>query len=265
MPLSTIPHPSPNHGARPEGAAISYIMLHDTGMQDPDSALKRLCDPNAKPTSVSCHYFIHRDGHIFQLVEDIRRAWHAGTGSPTIAGSGCWQGCYDLNSYSIGIEIDNAGYANGENAPLTPYPEVQIASVIDLCQHLQQKYAIPPKNVIGHADYAPARKQDPAEHFPWENLAAHGIGLWPTGWEAFLEAFSNINPASTETPANILSTQHALTKIGYGLDPESPSNHWTDAAKAVLTAFQRHYAPHNLSHPPTPETLAKIQCLAGML
>lgn len=116
---------------------------------------------------LSCHYIIDTDGSLYQCVSENKRAWHAGTGF--------WRGIKeDINSHSIGIELTNSTLGQ------TPYPVAQINTLIKLCQHLIQKYHIPPQNIIGHSDMAPARKPDPGFSFPWQMLAENGIGLWPT-------------------------------------------------------------------------------------
>src|SRR5690606_12608308 len=106
------------------------------------------------------------DGHICQLVDEERRAWHAG--------KSFWRGETDINSRSIGIEIANPGHEFGYR----PFPDVQIEAVIRLCHGILSRHPIPPRNVLAHSDIAPDRKEDPGELFPWSQLAAEGIGLW---------------------------------------------------------------------------------------
>ena len=120
-----------------------------------------------KPTTlnrskVSSHYLIARDGRIYYLVDELARAWHAG--------ESYWGGNRDLNSASIGIELDNNG---GE-----PFAEAQIEALIALLADLKARYGIPTANFIGHGDVAPGRKVDPSRWFPWQGLAGHGFGLW---------------------------------------------------------------------------------------
>jgi len=111
---------------------------------------------------VSAHYLIARDGRIYYLVDELARAWHAGESA--------WGGNRDLNSASIGIELDN----NGEE----PYAEAQIAALLALLADLTARWSIPAANVLGHGDVAPGRKVDPGALFPWRRLAAAGFGLW---------------------------------------------------------------------------------------
>ncbi len=147
--------PSPNFGERRNGAKPSLIILHYTGMKTAGEALERMCDPKSE---VSAHYCIEEDGTIWQLVDEDRRAWHAGASS--------WQGETDINSHSIGIELVNPGHEFGYR----PFTEAQYQSLIPLCKAIMQRYDIKTENILGHSDVAPERKQDPGELFDWERL-----------------------------------------------------------------------------------------------
>lgn len=213
-----ISHPSSNFGDRPEGCPIDILVLHYTGMKSGKEALERLSDPES---SVSSHYLIEEDGSILLLVDEDKRAWHAGRG--------CWQGCSDVNSHSIGVEIVNPGHEFGYR----PFPDVQIQSVIALCQDILSRFDIPPERVIAHSDMAPDRKEDPGELFPWKLLAENGIGIWPQDDEL---------AHATQTPAdqNPDAFDQLLAKIGYSLGDESNSTQ-----RAI--AFQRHWRPADIS------------------
>jgi N-acetylmuramoyl-L-alanine amidase len=158
-PLVSAIHPSPNHG--PRQLPIDALILHYTGMASAEAALQRLCDPAAQ---VSSHYLIHEDGRIHQLVEESRRAWHAG--------QSFWAGERDMNSASIGIEIVNGGPDFGS----PPFTEAQIEATITLARDIVARHKIPPRRVLAHSDIAPLRKIDPGEHFPWGRLAKAGVG-----------------------------------------------------------------------------------------
>ncbi|KAG1702965.1 N-acetylmuramoyl-L-alanine amidase AmiD [Nymphon striatum] len=133
-------------------------------MESGDAALNWLC---LEESGVSCHYFVHEDGRIVQLVPESKRAWHAG--------KSCWQDEVDTNSRSIGIEIANPGHS-GE---YPEFPKVQIDAVIELCSDiLRRNSGIQPCNVLAHSDVAPGRKHDPGEKFPWALLHEKGIGHW---------------------------------------------------------------------------------------
>lgn len=150
--------PSPNQNAR--NAVL--IVIHHTEQSSAQQSLRTLRTANSGGR-VSAHYLIGSDGHRYQLVADERRAWHAGAGR--------WGTITDLNSASIGIELDNDGRS--------PFRAAQIESLIVLLGDLTSRLNIPPQQVIGHADLAPTRKQDPSRFFPWQQLAAAGFGVWP--------------------------------------------------------------------------------------
>jgi N-acetylmuramoyl-L-alanine amidase len=155
---------SPNFGDRRGCEKPSMIILHYTGMPSAKEALGRLCDPAAE---VSAHYVVDEDGTLYQLVDEDKRAWHAGVSA--------WGDITDINSHSIGIEIVNPGHEWGYR----PFPPEQIAVVKDLCRDLMQRYSIAPENVLGHSDVAPGRKQDPGELFPWDEFEAEGLAKRP--------------------------------------------------------------------------------------
>lgn len=156
--------PSPNFGPRRDGLTPELIVLHYTAMATAQAALERLCDPEHE---VSAHYLIHRDGRLYQLVDEDQRAWHAGAGE--------WRGQGDVNSRSVGIEIDNTGRA--------PFSEPQLNTLEALLPAIMQRWSIAPENIIGHSDMAPERKSDPGPRFPWERLARQGVAIWPNSGE----------------------------------------------------------------------------------
>ena len=184
---------------------IDMLVLHYTGMTSPEAAVARLCDPAAK---VSSHYLIDDDGRVTQLVAERRRAHHAGISH--------WRGHDDLNGRSIGIEITNPGHEWGYRA----FPAPQMAAVVWLCREILGRHPIPPRNVVGHSDIAPDRKQDPGELFDWPALAARGVGLWPA-----------------EAAVPVRDAREALTAIGYPV-PELGT---------ALLAFQRRWLPGTMT------------------
>ena len=157
--MKLIKKPSPNFGLRTEGTDIEFIILHYTAMST-ENSLQRLCDPVHE---VSCHYLIDPSGNCYQLVDDSKRAWHAG--------KSYWRGYVDLNSRSFGIELVNSGNEN--------YPEAQMKSLIRLLKYLIGSFKLNPKNVLGHSEIAPSRKLDPGKWFNWKKLSANGVGLFP--------------------------------------------------------------------------------------
>lgn len=153
-------HPSPNFGPRRDGLTPSIIVLHYTAMVSADAAIARLCDPAAE---VSAHYVICRTGAVTQLVAEENRAWHAGAGE--------WRGQRDINSRSIGIELDNTGEQ--------PFPEPQMVALERLLTDIRSRWPIAPEDVIGHSDMAPGRKFDPGPLFDWPRLARKGLAARP--------------------------------------------------------------------------------------
>ncbi|MBA6152372.1 N-acetylmuramoyl-L-alanine amidase [Gelidibacter maritimus] len=137
----------------------NLVVIHHTAQNSVDQTLKTFTLPR---TQVSSHYVIGRNGEIYQMLNDLYRAWHGGSGQ--------WGSNTDINSASIGIELDNNGFE--EFSPL------QIASLLNLLEDLKTKYKIPAANFIGHSDIAPTRKNDPNRTFPWKLLALKGFGLW---------------------------------------------------------------------------------------
>ncbi|HET9629299.1 MAG TPA: N-acetylmuramoyl-L-alanine amidase, partial [Novosphingobium sp.] len=152
--------PSPNHDER--ALPVSMLVLHYTGMPTGEEALARLCDPRAK---VSAHYFIDEDGTVTQLVEEERRAWHAGRSY--------WRGVTDVNSASIGIELVNPGHEWGYRE----FTRAQMEALCPLAADIIKRHDIPRANVVGHSDIAPSRKQDPGELFDWPLLARLKLAL----------------------------------------------------------------------------------------
>ena len=160
-------HRSPNFNDRPAAKPISLLLLHYTGMQSKEVALERLCDPAAE---VSAHYLIDEEGRVYGLVDEDKRAWHAGVSY--------WGGERDINAISIGIEIVNPGHEFGYR----PFTEAQFQALAPLAREILLRHGIPRHRVVGHSDVAPARKQDPGELFFWDRLAWQGMGVWPV-WD----------------------------------------------------------------------------------
>jgi N-acetylmuramoyl-L-alanine amidase len=228
--MRIVERPSPNHDARPDGAAIDILVLHYTGMRTAEEALARLCDPEAK---VSAHYTIAQDGRVYRHVPEERRAWHAGLS--------WWAGERNVNARSIGIELVNPGHEFGYEL----FPKAQISALIDLANGILARHPIPPSRVVGHSDVAPARKMDPGELFPWPQLAEFGIGLWPE-----FSPFARVDCTSRE----------AFARLGYGLAPDMDV-----PFEAVVTAFQRHWRPSQIDGVLDDETAYRLATLVSAL
>ncbi|MFA5988710.1 MAG: N-acetylmuramoyl-L-alanine amidase [Sphingomonas sp.] len=195
---------SPNYDSR--SLPVTMIVLHYTGMENAAVAVERLCDPMAK---VSAHYVVEEDGLVHRLVLEEHRAWHAGKSH--------WREVDDVNSASIGIEIVNPGHEFGYR----PFPDEQIAAVIELVASIKERYGITRGNIVGHSDIAPLRKRDPGELFPWARLSRLRLAL-PRPTKGL------VDPGWTQSGFLL-----ALERFGY--DVAEPM--------AAVMAFQRRFRP----------------------
>jgi N-acetylmuramoyl-L-alanine amidase len=228
--------PSPNFDERVSPPDMAVI--HYTGMETGESALARLCDPQAR---VSSHYLIEEDGRLFRLVPEERRAWHAGVSF--------WKGERALNQVSIGIELVNPGHEFGYRA----FPDAQVETLIALLGDIRQRWDIPDGRILGHSDIAPDRKVDPGELFPWARLAAAGHGLWvapPPSPGAPL--------AEGEEGTGVFALQAGLTRLGYD---SAPSGTFDATTTTVVKAFQRHWRPERVDGVADGETRARLVAL----
>ena len=214
--------PSQNHDERDGNRRADMILLHYTGMPMTAEALERLCSPASK---VSAHYLVCEDGRVVQMVQENRRAWHAGVSF--------WAGETDINSCSIGIEIANPGHDYG----YPDFPTRQIAAVTALCRGIATRYTVTPPRVLAHSDVAPSRKQDPGEKFPWHALYESGVGHWvepaPIGKSGAVLALGDRSDAVT-------ALQEALSQYGYGI---AVNGNYDTVTHDVVAAFQRHFRP----------------------
>ena len=217
--------PSPNWNERPEGVSIDTVILHYTGMKTGAEALQRLCDSEA---AVSAHYLIEEDGSLFQLVDEDKRAWHAGVSY--------WQGRDNLNDSSIGIEMVNPGHEFGYRK----FPERQVESLLELLASLKRRHDIPVARFLGHSDIAPLRKSDPGERFPWQPLAAEGFGVYCEKDTSDQKVM--ILSGEGDLAASQLVGQ--LVAVGYhGCD----DGWFGSGTEQVVRAFQAHWRPQAVS------------------
>ena len=214
--MNLIEAPSPNF--EPRKAVPDMIVLHYTGMRTGEEALARLRDPEAK---VSSHYVVEEDGRTFRLVPEERRAWHAGVSF--------WKGEADVNTRSIGVEIVNPGHEFGYR----PFPDAQIAAVIELISDIRSRWMVEDDKIVGHSDIAPDRKDDPGELFPWKRLAEAGHGLWVEP-----PAAPGAPLGEGEEGAGVFALQAGFTRLGYDC---APSGRFDAHTTAVVRAFQRHW------------------------
>ena len=242
-------HVAPSHNSR-----VRHLVLHYTD-GDEAEALATLTGPR-----VSSHYVLPREPErrVYQLVDESRRAWHAGASR--------WKGSSDLNATSIGLEIVNAGpdrptaelerdlAANTASAiAWAPYPEAQITTLIALARDLIARHGIEVTNVVAHSDIAPARKIDPGPAFPWQRLHEAGIGPWPEP-----SAVARWRARFTGNPPSLARLQQALAAWGYGLAVTGEADART---RAVLRAFQMRFRPADYRGLPDAETAALLWAL----
>ena len=234
----------------------NYVVIHHTAQDSTAHTLKTF---TLTRTQVSAHYVIGRDGRVYHMLNDYLRAWHGGVAR--------WGNNTDLNSCSIGIELDNNG--------TEPFAEPQLTSLLHILAGLKKEYGIPAANFIGHADIAPSRKNDPSARFPWQRLADRGFGLWydagplpspfgpdsaavlagrllaPRLPEAEAAAPPITIPLDTSTvdaqlaqlngSVTVFSPREALRIIGYD----------TRDLPAAVRAFKLHFIPQNVNGPLT--------------
>ncbi|KAA5541609.1 N-acetylmuramoyl-L-alanine amidase [Adhaeribacter rhizoryzae] len=217
----------------------NFVIIHHTAQDSTAQTLKTFTRPQ---TQVSAHYVIGRDGKIYHMLNDYLRAWHGGAAK--------WGNTTDINSTSIGIELDNNG--------LEPFAEAQINSLLLVLARLKKTYNIPTANFIGHSDIAPTRKNDPSPIFPWKKLAEKGYGFWYD--EAILEnllidsltADSTINlpnlPQSGMQPlitSTLTSDSLALTNgVPLNFNPKEALRiigYDTSNLDAAIRAFKHHF------------------------
>jgi N-acetylmuramoyl-L-alanine amidase len=227
MPLKMVDKLSANFEARRGGMRPELIILHYTDTLSVEQTLHFLHG------EVSAHYVVDEDGSIIRVVDEEYRAWHAG--------KSYWQGETDINSLSIGIEIQNPGHQFGYRA----FPDAQMAAVEELCLDIINRHKIFPQDVLGHSDISIGRKIDPDYLFPWKRLALSGIGLWPSGDKHGVQA---VEPESLRAPL-----------AEYGYDPHAD-------IFQMVTAFQRHFEPEVFAAPdtigiPSTETRRRLDAL----
>ena len=232
----------------------NYVVIHHTAQDSTAQTLKTFTLPR---TQVSAHYVIGRDGQVYHLLNDYLRAWHGGVAR--------WGNNTDLNSCSIGIELDNNG--------AEPFAEAQITSLLHILAGLKKTYGIPPANFIGHADIAPSRKNDPSARFPWKRLADNGFGLWydagplpgpfgPDSAAALASRLRALRLPGTDTPALLLpaDTSQVDTQLARLNEPDAAFNprealriigYDTRDLPAASRAFKLHFIQQNVSGPLT--------------
>ena len=237
--------PAANVEARRGVKKPSLLILHYTGMPSAAKAIDWLARPESK---VSCHYVVCEKGHITQMVPEKLRAWHAG--------QSFWRGETDINSHSIGIEIQNPGHEHGYPA----FPKAQMAAVIALSRDIVMRNKIKPDGVLAHSDIAPARKIDPGEKFKWAELASAGLGEWVRA-SPVRNDDEGLSSGAKGEAARIAQKQLAA----YGYDVHATGELDAKTSHAVR-AFQLHFRPRRIDgrlDRSTLSTLARLLDASG--
>lgn len=230
-------HPSVNHDNR-----IQFVVVHYTS-----ASLERSL-ALLTHGEVSAHYLIgdDKDATIYKLVDESRRAWHAGESE--------WEGRTWLNSSSIGIEIVNPGFIDTPTGRLWyPYSEAQVQALTVLLKDILKRNGLNPRSIIGHSDIAPLRKLDPGPLFPWKRLAQAGLGIWP---DEQAVARQQVLFAAQLPSASWFQAE--LARLGY---PTPQTGEWDVATQQVLAAFQMHYRPTRFDGTPDAQSAAILQVL----
>lgn len=243
-PLVSELFPSPNIEPRLAGLTPTILLMHYTGLETVERAIEVLSRPDCK---VSCHYVVDVDGRIIQMVAEEHRAWHAGVSF--------WQGLTDVNSASVGIEIQNPGHLNG-------YPEFplrQMQAVAELSLDIIKRHGMRPQRVLAHSDVAPGRKIDPGEKFDWPGLARAGVGHWVSP-----DPLANGEPVADRgaTSDEALEAQVLLATYGYKIDVTGILD---EATEIVLRAFQLHFRPEQTDGRLDRSTLTTLRRLVAAL
>jgi N-acetylmuramoyl-L-alanine amidase len=228
-----------------QGSRAQYLILHFT-WEDWPTSLEILSRGH-----VSSHYLVRDDPvKIYRLVDESRRAFHAGTSS--------WKGRSNLNSASIGIEIVNAGNRPTEDGTVVwhPYPDAQIDAVVRLVRWIVDRHQIPPQNILGHSDIAPLRKVDPGPMFPWRRLADEGLIPWPDARQV-----AGLIAAHEAVPPTAQWFQRKLSEHGYEL-PQT--GEFDDETRLVLAVFQMKYRPARHDGSADAETAAILDVMTTL-
>lgn len=200
----------------------NFVVIHHTAQNSCDQTLKTFTLPR---TQVSSHYVVCKDGTVHHMLNDLLRAHHAGVSK--------WGNATDLNSSSIGIEIDNNGFET--------FTDAQISSVMELLGRLKRAYNIPVTNFVGHADIAPGRKVDPNRNFPWQKLAENGYGLWYDTTGVVVPEYFNEMQALRIIGYDIKKPENAIQSFKIHFVSWDTTKVITDADRKILFDLEKKY------------------------
>ena len=233
--------------AQGQDSRAQFLILHYTDLPL-DSSVRVLTQQ-----SVSAHYLVSDETPpvVYRLVDEQRRAWHAGLSF--------WKGATMLNAASIGIEIVNPGeetLADGTRA-FTPYPPAQIDLLVRLVRDIVDRHQIKPERILGHSDIAPQRKIDPGAAFPWRRLADAGLIAWPDA-----QRVAAHQARYQEALPDVAWFQRALATVGYQVPDHGQ---FDEPTRRVVAAFQMKYRPTRHDGQPDAETAALLQVINAPL
>lgn len=230
------------YSAKGQSSRVKFVVLHYTVSDAAHSV------PALTEQVVSSHYLLTDQNPpvLYSLVDESRQSNHAGVSN--------WKSYTQLNASSIGIEIVNRGFTDGPNGRVWyPFPQAQIDTLIVLLKEIVARHQIPPENILGHADIAPGRKQDPGPMFPWNQLAAAGLLVWPDAAKV-----AAARPGYDAQLPPVTWFQQRLAQFGYAV----PQNGELDVpTRAALTSFQMRYRPMTIDGTPDAESAALLDAL----
>ncbi|WP_279512683.1 N-acetylmuramoyl-L-alanine amidase [Luteimonas aestuarii] len=229
-----------SHTSVVQASRVQFLILHYT-VADFDLSLDIL----ARQGRVSSHYLVREDPvEVYRLVDESRLARHAGVSE--------WRGVTSLNASSIGIEIVNPGFTDTPGGRVyAPYPEAQIDVVVELVRQIMARHDIRPEFVLGHADIAPGRKQDPGPMFPWKRLADEGLVPWPDA----AQVAARLAHHAVQPLPDVAWFQQQLARVGYRVPRHGELD---EATRDVISTFQMKYRPGDIRGEPDAETAALL-------
>lgn len=236
--------PALNVEPRRVGLTPRYLIQHYTGMSCAAKAVAWLA---CEQSQVSCHYVVDEAGQVTQLVPETLRAWHAGVSH--------WHRETDLNSASIGIEIQNPGHEHG----YPDFPAAQMAAVANLSRDIVTRHGMRPQDVLAHSDIAPGRKIDPGEKFDWRWLHSRGVGHWV---EPVVVDHEDLGFERGYFGPAVRQAQQGLRDYGYGIDVTGTLDAHT---MNVVRSFQLHFRPGRVDGRLDRSTLLTLEHLLGAI
>jgi N-acetylmuramoyl-L-alanine amidase len=242
---ATTAQPDKTYLAEGQDSRVQFLIIHFTA-ENLEKSLRYLTKG-----PVSSHYLVTDEPtpRVLQLVDENKRAWHAGVSSWGLAGA--------LNASSVGIEIVNLGPVRAADGSVAyqPFPDAQVDAVIKLSKEIVARHGIKPSHVLGHSDIAPQRKDDPGPKFPWKKLADAGLISWPDP-----ERVRTRRIGFDASLPSVAWFQKSLAAFGYGVPQSGELDKET---RRVISVFQMRYRPSRYDGEPDAETAALLDALVA--